>query len=450
METYIIIFVFFILLSVIILTALNTFVFPKKIEEIAKMIEAGQTKLAIKKINDILEKDDRNAYAHFLLAKAYLAESNYQYAIVELRQVLKFGRFDDKIREIDVRENLATLLLQRKAIEPAKKELLILTKLDPANYENYFQLGKIFYNVGVVEKAAGFFKKALAANPKHEESSFYLGQVYYKARSFPDAKQIFLETIKINPSNYKAHYYLGLVLRSLSDYEWAIKEFEIAQKDDQLKVKCFLAKGTSYLERGQDPKAIMEFERGLKFAPKGSEAELNIRYYLAESHEKMRDVQVAIHNWEKIVEIKPNFKDVKEKLNHYAEFRQDDRIKDFLIVGLSQFEHLVRKMIQTMGFRVLDVDIISDVEIEVVAVEMEGKWRNARQSNRIIRVIRSTETVPESLLRRLHESMKTKNATRVMIITTGDVSPQGVEFANSRPIEILGKKELIDLLKKTS
>lgn len=446
--TYVLVFLFFIIFTIIILYFLSVYILPKKIEEIRAMIDAGQTKLAIRKLTELLEKDERNPYAHFLLAEAYNAEGNTQYAILEYRQVLKFGRFDDKIREKHVRSVLAKLYREKKAFEEAKKEYLLLTKIDPANYENFFELGIISYNMGQMEKAIAFFKKSASLNSKHDQSFFYLGQIFFRNGAYADAKQNFLNTIKLDPANYQAHYFLGLVLRQQGDYEWALKEFEISIKSDDLKVKSLLARGSCFMEKGQFPKAVMEFERGLKFAKKGSDTELNLRYFLAECQEKMRDIHSAIVNWEKISEVNPKFKDVHQKLANYSEFRQDDRIKDFMIAGLAQFEHVTRKIISGMNYNITDIEIISDTEIEVIAIENEGKWRNTRQSNRIIRIIRTTESLEEGYFRRLHESMRAKNATRILVITTGDISAKAIEFANTRPIEIKGKAELVELLKK--
>ncbi len=446
--TYVLVFLFFIIFTIIILYFLSVYILPKKIEEIRAMIDAGQTKLAIRKLTEILEKDERNPYAHFLLAEAYFAEGNTQYAILEYRQVLKFGRFDEKIRERHVRSVLARLYKEKKAYEEAKNEFLLLTKIDPANFENFFELGIISFNMGQMDKAIAYFKKSASLNSKHDQSFFYLGQIYFRNSSYADAKQSFLNTIKIDPTNYQAHYFLGLVLRQQADFEWALKEFEIALKSDDLKVKSLLARGSCFMEKNQFPKAVMEFERGLKFAKKGSDTELNLRYFLAESQEKMRDIHSAIVNWEKIVEVNPKFKDVHQKLANYAEFRQDDRIKDFMIAGLAQFEHVTRKIIGGMNYNITDIEIISDTEIEVIAIENEGKWRNTRQSNRIIRIIRTTEALDEGYFRRIHESMRAKNATRILVITTGDITAKAVEFANTRPIEIKGKTELVELLKK--
>ena len=202
------------------------------------------------------------------------------------------------------------------------------------------------------------------------------------------------------------------------------------------------------MEKGQLPKAVMEFQRGLKFARRGSETELNLRYFLADSQEKMRDIHSAISNWEKIVEVNANFRDVQEKLKNYSEFRQDDRIKDFLIAGLAQFEHVCRKLVEAMGHNIMDVEIVNDTDIEIIGTETEGKWRNTRQTNRIIRIIRTTDTIQDRLLRRLYESMKLKNATRIIVITTGDFSQSAVDFANTRPIELMGKAQLVELLRK--
>ncbi len=446
--TYIMVFLFCIILAIIALYLLSMYVFPKQVEEIKKMIEAGQTKLAIRKLTEMLEKDDRNPYAHFLLAEAYKAENNLQYSVLEYRQVLKFGRFDDKINEVYIRTTLASIYKERKALEEARKEYLLLTKLDPANFENFYEMGIITYNMGQLDKATNYFKKSASLNLKHDMSFFYLGQIYYKNGVSADAKQCFLNTIKIDPTNYQAHYYLGLVLRQLGDHEWALKEFEIAMKSDELRVKSLLARGSCYMEKSQFPKAVMEFERGLKYAKKGSDLELNLRYFMAESYEKIRDVHSAILNWEKIVEVNPKFRDVQQKLGMYAEFRQDDRIKDFMIAGLAQFEHMTRKIIASMNYNITDIEIISDTEIEIIATENEGKWRNTRQSNRIIRVLRTTDTLQEPYFRKLNETMRPRNATRILVITTGDVSQKALEFTNTRPIEIKGKAELVELLKR--
>jgi tetratricopeptide (TPR) repeat protein len=447
MLTYIMIFTSIILLAIFGLYFFHIFITPRKIEEIAKMIENGQTAQAIKRLNEILEKDDRDSYAHFLLAKAYKIENNMQFAILEFRQVLKLGKFTDKIKEIDVRSILANIYIERNAVEEAKKEFLILTQIDGMNFRNYYELGLIYFNSGTFEKALSYFKKSIALNNKHDMSHYYLGQTLYRLELFLEAKQALLEAIKIEHSNYKAHYFLGLVLRQLSDYEWALKEFDVASKSDEIKVKCFLAKGTCYIEKEQHPKAVLEFEKGLRYARKGSDAEFNLRYFMAEAQEKMRDLHSAIQNWEAIYKFKKNFRDVQEKLSKYGEIRQDDNVKDFLIAGLAQFEIICRKMVEALGYNIIEIET-TDTEVEIIATEPEGRFRNMKRSNRLIMIIRNTDLITDALLRKLNENLKTKNATRIVIITAGEFSQSAIEFANTRPIDLLGKSKLVEILSK--
>lgn len=447
MLLYIMIFVSFVLATIFGLYFFHIFITPKKIEEIAKMIENGQTGMAIKKLNEILEKDDRDSYAHYLLAKAYKLENNIQYAILEYRQVLKLAKFDDKVKEAEVRSILAAIYNDRNAEEEARKEYLILTQIDSLNFNNFYQLGVILFNAGSYEKALSYLKKSAALNTKHDMSYYYTGQTYYRLGQYADARQALLEAIKIEHTNYKAHYFLGLVLRQLGDYEWALKEFEVAGKSEELRVKCYLAKGTCYLERDQYPKAVLEFEKGLRYARKGSDSEINLRYFMAEAQEKMRDLQSAIQNWEAIYKIKKNFRDVKSKLNKYSDFRQDDNVKDFLIAGTAQFEIICRKMLDVLGLNISEIEV-RDTEVEIVAIEPEGRFRNMRRTNKLVKIIRSTDMINDSLLRKLHEKLKAKNALRILIITAGEFSQSAIDFANTRPIDLYGKDKLVDILSK--
>ena len=445
--TYVLLFVFGLFATIFALYFFHIFIAPRKIEEIAKMIDAGQAAMAIKKLTELLEKDDRNSYAHYLLAGAYFKEKNTQYAILEYRQVLKLGKFDERVREIDIRFKMADLYKTTNAAEEAKKEYLILTQIDPNNFLSFYELGIIYFESNMFEKAMQYLKKSNTFNKEHDMTLYYLGQTYLRLELYKEAKQTLLDAVKIDHSNYKAHYFLGLVLRQMGDVEWAVKEFDVAGKDEDIKVKCFLAKGTCFSEKQQYPRARQEFEKGLKYARKGSTTELNLRYFLADAQEKMKDLHEAIANWEAIVKVKKDFRDVQQKLKVYEDFKQDDKLKDFLIASLSQFEHTCRKLVEVMDYTIIDVDI-GENDVEVLAIEPEGRFRNIRRSNRIIKIIRSTDPITDVMLRKLSESMKRKNANRIIVITTSDFSTAALEFANTRPIDLFGRQKLVELLRK--
>ncbi len=421
------------------------YIFPKKVEELAKMVQMGQTKTAIKGLLELVEKDDRDPYVHYLLAECYFQEENFQHAIVEYRQVLKLARFGDEFKEVDIRSRLAGLYKDQGSLDDAKKEYLILTKIDERNYEHFYNVGYLFYNASYSEKAVQYLKKAASLNPKHANSHFYLGQIQFRHNQISDAKDSFTKAVTLDPKNYKAHYFIGLIMRHLGDLDWAIKEFDVAQKDDDIRLKAILGKGLSLIDKKQFSQAIAEMDKGLKMSPKHSESEFNLRYYMAFAAENLRDLQTAISHWEAIYAVKPDFKDVSEKLKSYEEFRVDDDLKDFMIASPAQFEDISHKLVESMGYTVIEIHMPNDASLDILAAEQEAKFRNVRKSNRIIKIRRTTDVVAENQIEQLHEEMRTKNANLGIFITTGEFSNSAQKFAMSRPVDLVNRAGLSKL-----
>lgn len=425
----------------------KTYVMPRKVEELADMMKAGNLGPAIKRLQKMLEENDRDPYIHFLLAEAYRAQKKFQQATLEYKQVLKIGKFGGKVKEEAVRSRLAKIYLQNKSLEEAKKEFLILTKLDPSNADNFYQVGLLFENAGLSEKAHPYYKQAVKANANHADAHFHLGVIEYNLSNISEAKLSLSEAVKRNPNLYSAHYYLGLCLKNQKDYDWAIKELDIALKDESLKPKAYLAKGLCYMERDSLQNAISDLEKGIAVAPKSSEIELNLRYFLAACAERKRDFHMAIANWERIIDVNPKYKDVNDKLKTYEEFRTDDTIKDFMIASPGKFEQTSRAVIEKLELNIIDLQVVSDSEVHASATEMEGNWRSNKRTSKLVYLFRTTDPISEKHLRQLHEEMRSLGAPRAMCMTTSDFSSQATIFCQSRPIELIDKKQLIQLLR---
>jgi len=398
----------------------------------------------------MVEQNDRDPTAHFYLAEAYRQQKNTSQAIMEYKQVIKIGKFDGRIKEAVVRNRLAKAFLQQKTLDEAKKEFLILTKLDPTNADNFLQVGLLFEKAGMIDKALPYFKQASKINPASSDAFLHAGMISYNLGNAPEAKASLTEAVKLNASLFEAHYFLGLCLKAQKDYDWAIKEFDTAIKDPTLKPKAHLAKGLCFFEKEHFPKSISEFDAGLAVAPKSSELELNLRYFTAASAEKMRDFHIAISNWERIHDVNPKFKDVAEKLKTHEEFRTDDAIKDFMIASPGKFEQTSRGLIEAMELKVVDLLVVNDSEVHAVATEQEGKWRNTKMSNRLIYIHRTTDPIQERLVREMHEDMRSKGATRGVCMTTSTFTSQAEVFCQSRPIELVDKKGMIAALRSAS
>ena len=85
---------------------------------------------------------------------------------------------------------------------------------------------------------------------------------------------------------------------------------------------------------------------------------------------------------------------------------------------------------------------------QVIAVEAESKWRNARKLPRLIRFYRISDVIKDSTVRQIHEEMKKLNVNRCVIFTTAGFSKLAHDFAETRPIDLFGKEKLQELLSK--
>ena len=424
------------------------YVMPKRVDELAVMIEQGQVALAMKKLLALVEDDDHNPYIHFLLGEAYLKSGQSPEAIMEYKQAVRYIVKESKVKEETIRTRLAKLYMDTHNYNEAKKEYLILTKLTPNVAENFYQVGLLFENAGLSDKALPYYIQAVKLQPRHAEAQYHIGVIQYNAKNIADAKLAMTETVRTNPKHYGAHYYLGQCHRSQKDHDAAIREFDAAMKDSVWRARAFMGKGICFFDKEQYRKAIVEFESALGEGESSNEFKLNIYYFIAAAGEKLRDFNVAISNWETIMEINPKFRDVADKLAMYEEYRTHDSIKDFMIASPGKFEKICRDLVEKEGFSVTDLEVKSDSLVTLVAVDAgEQGFRSTKRPSTLFFIFRVTETISDKELRIMHESMRNKNITKGICMSTSDFNAQAEIFCQSRPIELRDKKYLIPKLR---
>ncbi|HOV37896.1 MAG TPA: tetratricopeptide repeat protein [Spirochaetales bacterium] len=426
---------------------IRSIVIPQKIATLEKLVKQNRTASAIRMARKLITKNPRNVDAHYFLGLAYLADNKPELALMELKTVNSIGQFTDSCREIPFRRKIAELYTKFNQPEEALKEYLLLVRKEPNQPEYPFLIGQLFEERGKGAKAVEFYRKALELDPKNWKAFFHMGMVLYRTKKPAESRESLEASLKLNPENYAAHFYLGRLFKENHEYTPALAAFEKAQKDPAYKTKALIERGTCYMSMNNFEKAASELERAIKLAREGEENELlYAHYFLAHCYEKMRELEQAIEHWETIYTRKPNFKDVAEKLTQYQEFRQDDHVKDFMTAGRENFLEQCKNVATALGLTVQDVTDIPN-GCQILGVEAQSKWRNARKIPKLLRFLRTTEPIDESAVRSLHEEMKQLNVTRGIVLTSSSFSRLALEFAESRPIELIGKEKLLELLK---
>jgi tetratricopeptide (TPR) repeat protein len=195
-------------------------------------------------------------------------------------------------------------------------------------------------------------------------------------------------------------------------------------------------------------RAIPDLERAVNvITDEGAQDSLYARYFLGICYEKIRELDKAIAQWDKIYAQKKNFRDVGAKLAQYQELRSDDNIKDYLTSAPGDFMELCKMVVnQTMALQVQNEKKLSD-GCEIVAIENDSaKWRNTRKMPRLIRFYRSPDPVDEPKVRSILDDAKEKNIARTAIVTSAEFTRAALDYANSRPIELFNKEKLQTML----
>ena len=434
--------------AVLLVFIVRSLLAPKKIEGIQKLISAAKYAQAIKQAKALINKNPHDAEARYYLGKAYLADGKAELALMEFKNVNATALFSKSIPETEFRKTIAQLFLKYNQPEEALKEYLLLIKLEPFQAEHYYNAAIQFEQRDNSEQALQYYRKAVETDPKHAGAHAALGFLLFKAKQMTDARAEINLALKLDPKNMKAYFFQGKLLRESHDYANALAAFEKVLRDPDFKLKALVERGCCYLEANSLEKAIQEFDRAIKSSTDDAANDiLFARYFLASCYEQKRSIELAIEQWEKIFAKKKNFRDVGEKLSQYQELRSNDHMKEYLTSNREDF-FIICKAITNIGLE-LEVRDIKETKYgcAIIAVENDAeKWRNVRKQPRLILFYRDANLIEDSFLRTLQEDMKKQSLTRGIVITSSGFNRPALEFAESRPLELIGKDKLEQML----
>ena len=434
----------------LIIIILKNFVSPKKIDAIPRLIKQGKTQNAIKIAKQILAKDQKNYLAHYYLGKAYIKENRTELAVIEYKNVNDNALFGEGINELSFRSEYSQLLLKYNQQNEALKNFLLLTKLDPQNAENFYQVGRIYEDQNRYDIALGFMQKCAMIDKKHAKAHAEIGLMLYRTKQFNEAKKEIDIAIKLSPDTYSSYYYLGKILKDGKDLQGAIKAFEKAQRDPDVKQKAIIEHGSCFMIAGRTDNALVDFQRAIELDKNDSLPEtLYARYFLAACYEKSRKIDKAIEQWELIYKRNKGFRDVSAKLSEYKDLQANDYLKDYLTCSNEEFPYICKNaVIKGLNLQVLSLDQ-KKWGCQITGVnKSDESWMSVRKQVVFIRFYRDPEPVDEAQIHESLDQMKTLNSVKAFLFSSSGFNTAAKRFAENRPVELIEKQKLEALLSK--
>lgn len=426
---------------------IRNLVAPKKIARVQDLLKQRKYAAAAKAAKQLLTKEPRNPETHYLLGRAYMLDNKPELALMEFRTVNEIGNFES-IPEVSFRKEMAQLFSRYNQPDEALKEYLLLIQKSPNDADNYYNAGVLFEQRNKAVKAVNYFRKTIDLKPGYGMAHLHLGSILYRAKKFKDAEGYLEKALRFEPEHYEAYYYLGRIRKEGKDYAGALQAFEWSAKDAAFKIKSLIERGTCYMEMNNLERAVPELTRAINACEDPAVPEwLWGNFFLASCYERLRKIEPAVEHWEAIYKRKPGFQDVAEKLSQYQELRQDDVLKDFLTASNQDFRDMCEKITGAMGLSIQSVAEKSD-SCRIIAVESSSNWRSNKKQPKLLQFVRVAEMIEEELVRDVHEQMRNDNLTRAYVIASSNFSRKAMDFAESRPVELINKDKLQTLLKK--
>jgi tetratricopeptide (TPR) repeat protein len=391
---------------------------PRKLRSIERLIESGHIKSALRQVKTLLARNERNIDAHWLLGECYRSENRPELALVEYKYISNAARYTLGVSARKVRERLGAMYLQLGQLDEAQKEFILLSKMDPDNYELYFKVAQLFEERDYTDSALLYYKKVVSINPNHASTHFRLGVIYFKKNAVKEAGQELQLAINLDQENYAPYYYLGKILRVTGHRNKALALFEKALHDRELRQRAYLEKANILVVEKAYKDAAHDLLRAVELGEKDMPVIMEVRYLLARCYESMNDLRDAVEQWEWLYERNHNYADVEAKLSLYGALRADDRLKDFLIASLEKFGQYCESIITLLGLKVH----------QEVSADTETREYVAYESDR--------------------SSMRDGTGLCVICIIASKFTKNAVEFSQIRPVDLIDKEELIKLLKK--
>lgn len=421
---------------------------PKKFIQLRNAIKTGNYKLAIKYAKEILAKDRNNFEAHYYLGQAYYNEGKFELALIEFKSADRIGHVGSKINELDLREKLAELYIKFEKYDEALKEYAMMLKKKEDDYFINYKMGELFEFKNQNQQALSYYSKSLKAKNNYPPVLIKLGILLYDVKKYNESEKLLLRALKYEPDNYQAFYYLGMIYKNQSDFKKALDYFEKSSKSKDMKVKSLAERGMIQMLSNNFEEACIEFERALKYSEGESlNLVLNIRYMLAASYENIRNITEAIKEWEIIYSIKADFKNVSEKLANYQDLRMDDKMKDYMTATNTDFFEITRKIVAHLNYKIDDKLSVSNDSIELVVLDAASNWRSLKKKPKLLKIFRKSDPVDERILREVIDTMKKNEFFKGIIISSSSFSNQAVTYASERPLELIDKNELQNILK---
>jgi len=183
----------------------------------AKRLAQDEDKVedGVAKMREVLRRDPKIMDAQITLGNWLLRLRKPDEAAEAFKQALALKPDDDIALG-----NLASVLMAHGKQQDALAALDVFRtalRVNPKNPQSWFQLARLYLDMGRLDEARGSFTEALAANPKQAAALNGLGAIAFEAGELPKAETMVREALALEPRLRTGRYNLARIREARGD-----------------------------------------------------------------------------------------------------------------------------------------------------------------------------------------------------------------------------------------
>jgi len=123
---------------------------------------------------------------------------------------------------------------------------------------------------------------------------------------------------QVSEDDGQSHYDLGVAYKEMGLLDDAIREFEVAARDDKRECVCRSMVGTIQMERGRIAEAITAFQKGLAAPIKTAEQEMVLCFDIGAGYESMNRTKDALAYFQRVAKVDPTYREVADRIRRLS------------------------------------------------------------------------------------------------------------------------------------
>lgn len=401
----------------------------------------------IKECTRKLSHDENNVDALKSLADVYYTDANYEKALPLYQRLYKLMTIRMELDQTLISLRYGVCLFKTEKIEDSANAIAQALNHDPKNYEANLYMGKIMYQKKDYDKATVCLKRAIGLRPENIDGYEDLAFALYESKKYREALVFLKKILDMNPSNKKALFSFASSMSECQFPEKALKIFMHLRPDPEFGAQSCLESGLIHERQGKFDLALQDYDIAMKLPAIPVETKVNILYKMAQSYIATKEISKAVSTLRNITAINPNYKDVQALIARYQELSQNENLQAYLMSGKSDFVILCKKIIEKFhsdSFVKVESTNVEGENVEILCTVESPRWTMTE----IFKFFRTTSSIGEFYVRECHAKVQEIKCDKAFCVTSGTFTPEAKKYVEGRPVDLIEKPRLMQILNK--